>query len=131
MKTSKKVGVWMDYSAAHIIEFSENPNEIGTIKSKFASRICKEKNKGVAHLYSLAKQCKTEYLNKIAATISNYDKVLLFGPTNAKAELFNLLFEDQRFFKIKAYLEETGNMSPKKRNRYMSKHFARTLHEAI
>jgi hypothetical protein len=129
MTSSKKIGVWMDYSSALIIAFSERPQEIETIKSEFKSKLVKEKNNGLQHLYSLAKQCKTDYLEKIAATILNYDKVLLFGPTDAKVELFKMLSDDQRFIKIKTYLKETGNMTINERNKYIRKHFTNTLLE--
>jgi len=33
--------------------------------------------------------------------IEDYDAVLLFGPTDAKVELFNLLKADKQFDKIK------------------------------
>lgn len=123
MNLSKQIGIFMNYSAAHIMEFSERPNEIGTIESKFESKFIKEKNKGEKYLYSLAKQCKADYFKKIASTILQYDKVLLFGPTCAKTELFDMLTEDHRFFKIEIFLEETGSLTLNQRNRLIHDHF--------
>jgi hypothetical protein len=130
METSKKVGVWMDYAIAHIMEFSEKPFEVKTIESKFSSN---EKAGGLAkgekHLHSKEKQCKTDYFKAIAKVLMAYDKVLLFGPTNAKTELFNLLSEDNHFFKTKIHLKETNKMTLNQRNKFLHDHFASPLYK--
>ena len=92
MKSNKKIGIWMDHSSAHLIEFSETPFEVETIESKFTHQE-KEKSlaKGESHLHQKEKQFLSDYYKKIAKVILNYDKVILFGPTNAKTELFNYL----------------------------------------
>ena len=69
------------------------------------------------------------YFNKIANIILNYKKVLLFGPTNAKVELFNMLSEDQRFFKIKTYLKESGRLTLNQRNRFIRQHFSSPVYK--
>jgi stalled ribosome rescue protein Dom34 len=130
MNASKSIGIFMDYASAHIMEFSEKPNEIKTIESNFIANLRKERNKGEKYLCSLAKKCQTDYFKKIADTILNYDKVLLFGPTNAKAELFNMLREDPHFFKIKTYMEETIEMTPMQRNKFIHKHFTGLSYES-
>ncbi|RKS03609.1 MULTISPECIES: hypothetical protein [unclassified Flavobacterium] len=130
MNVTKKIGIWMDYTSAHVMSFSEQPKEIAVIESTFESKLkSKEKEKGEKHLHSLARQCKTDYFKKIASIILQYDKVLLFGPTNAKAELFNLLSEDHHFFKIKTYLKETGKMTLKQRNKVIHEHFASPMYK--
>ncbi len=114
----------MDYSSARIMEFSEKPREIATIESTFESKVkSKEKEKGEKHLHALAKQCKADYFKRITNTIANYDKVLLFGPTNAKSELFNILSENHLFAKIKIYVKETGKMTLNQRNKFIHEHF--------
>lgn len=127
MSATKKLGVWMDYSSAHIMEFSENTHEIEVVESKFASKI-KSKEKGDKHLHLIANQCKADYFKKIASTILQYDKVLLFGPTDAKKELFNRLSEDHHFFKIRIYLKQTGKMTLNQRNRYLFNYFSSPLY---
>lgn len=130
MESSKKIGVWMDYSSAHIMSFSENPHEIETIESKFSSD---EKASGLAkgekHLHSKERQFKTDYFKEIAKVLLAYDKVLLFGPTNAKMELFNLLNGDNRFIKTKIYLKETSKMTLNQRNKFIYDHFSSPLYK--
>ena len=52
-------------------------------------------------MHTKEKQLQTEYYNKIGDKIKNYDEVLLFGQTNAKDELYNILKADNQFDKIK------------------------------
>ncbi|MDN3677812.1 hypothetical protein QWY90_10875 [Flavobacterium paronense] len=130
MNTSNPIGIFMDYSIAHIMELSEIPNEIQTIESKFASKLIEEKNKGEKHLCKLAKECNAKYFKKIGETILLYSTVLLFGPTDAKADLYNMLSEDPRFFRIKAYLKETGIMTLNQRNKFMNDFFAIPVYES-
>lgn len=130
MTLSKKVGVWMDYSIAHIMEFSEKPFEVKTIESKFSSS---DKANGLAkgekHLHSKEKQFKIDYFKQIASELLLYDKVLLFGPTNAKTELYNLLSEDNRFLKTKMHLKETSKMTLNQRNKFILEHFSSPLYK--
>ena len=130
MNSTKKVGVWMDYSEAHIMEFSEIPTEIKVIKSNFKNKLrLNEKDKSEKHLHSLEKQCKADYFKEIATSLLNYDKVLLFGPTNAKNELFNILSKDTLFSKIKLYLKESGKLTLNQRNKFIFEHFASPIYK--
>lgn len=125
MKTNKKIGIWMDHSSAHLIEFSESSFEVETIESKFTHQE-KEKSlaKGESHLHHKEQQFLLDYFKKIAKVILNYDKVILFGPTNAKKEFFNYLSEDNRFVKIKIYIEETDKMNAFQRQNFINDYFS-------
>jgi hypothetical protein len=129
MKSIKKLGVWMDHSTAHLMEFSETPFEIETIESKFTHEE-KEKSltKGESFMHHKKQQLLSEYFKKISKVILNYDKVLLFGPTNAKSELFNLLSEDNRFVKIKMCIKETDKMNAHQRQNFINEHFSSPLY---
>jgi hypothetical protein len=130
MNTSKTIGIFMNYTSAHIMLFSEKPLEIQTIEAKFSSKWRKEKDKSEKFLCTLARHCKEDYLKNIAAIILQYDTVLLFGPTDAKTELFNMLSDDHRFYKIKTYIKETRQMTLNQRNRFLQEHFAGPLYES-
>ena len=130
MKTKKKLGIWMDHSSAHLIEFSESSFEVETIESKFTQQE-KEKSlaKGESHLHHKEQQFLYEFFKKIAKVILNYDKVILFGPTNAKTELFNYLSEDNRFVKIKIYIKETDKMNAFQRQNFINDYFSSPLYK--
>lgn len=125
MKRVKKLGVWMDHSIAYLMEFTNNPFEIKTIKSQFS----RDKNnfylsestqlsinKDLATLYS--------YYNKIGEAIKGYQQIVLFGPTTAKVELFDMLSEDDRFLKIRFEIKDTDKMNAKQQNEFITKYFA-------
>ena len=59
----------------------------------------------------------------------NYDKVVLFGPTNAKTEFFNYLSEDHRFVKIKIYIKETDKMNSFQRQNFINDYFSSPLYK--
>jgi hypothetical protein len=129
MKSTKKLGIWMDHSIAHLIEFSENSFEIETIETKFTHEE-KEKSlaKGESFMHNKEQQSLSDYYKKIAKMILNYNKVLLFGPTNAKTELFNILKEDDRFAKIKMNIKKTDKMNAYQRERFIIEHFSSPLY---
>lgn len=129
MKVAKRIGVWMDHSVAHFMEFSETPKEIETIESNFSPEE-KEKviSKGESHLHNKEQQMQREFYKKIGAVILNYDKVLLFGPTDAKTELFNHLREDHRFANIRINVKDSDKMSLHQRQAFINEHFSSPLY---
>lgn len=126
MKTTKKLGIWMDHSIAHLMEFTSKHFEIETIESKFTNR---EKNKSLAKSESLMdnkqKQQLSDYYKKIGEAIKNYKRVILFGPTDAKIELFDLLSEDERFLKIKIEIKNTDKMTEYQQHEFVRAYFSR------
>lgn len=65
MKTKKKLGIWMDHSSAHLIEFSDSSFEVETIESKFTHQE-KEKSlaKGESHLHHKEQKFYLIFLKK-------------------------------------------------------------------
>ncbi len=125
MKIIKKLGIWMDHASAHIIEITANGMKETNIFSEFTHE---EKlvvlNKGEKAMHNKEQQQQGAFYNKIAALIKNYEAVILFGPTNAKAELLNILKSDQHFAKIKIEIQETDKMTSNERQLFVKKHFA-------
>ena len=125
MKTTKKLGVWMDHSIAYLMEFTSKHFEIKTIESKFSS---KEKNKHKAKRENLIPEKDQkqlyDYYKKIGETIKNYKRVILFGPSDAKVELFDLLSEDDRFLKIEFEIKNTDEMTVNQRHNFVKKYFS-------
>ncbi|MFV8342998.1 hypothetical protein [Flavobacterium sp. XS2P39] len=126
MKTTKKLGIWMDHSIAHLMEFTSKHFEIETIESKFTNQ---EQNKSFAKSESLMqnkqKQQLSDYYKKIGEAIKNYKRVILFGPTDAKVELFDILSEDERFLKIKIEIKDTDKMTQNQQHEFVRTYFSR------
>ncbi len=68
---------------------------------------------------------QAEYYKTIGEAVKNYDNVLLFGPTNARVELLNILKADMHFDKIKIGTmpadKMTENQEPELVRDYFSK----------
>lgn len=126
MRTTKKLGIWMDHSIAHLMEFTSKHFEIETIESKFTNE---QKNERLAQReslkYSKEKQQLFDYYKKIGEAIKNYKRVILFGPTDAKIELFDLLSEDERFLKIKFEIKNTDQMTENQQHQFVKEYFSR------
>lgn len=111
MKNTKKLGIWMDHNKAQIMEMKNYSILSNTINSN--------NNKGDMPLIgvdeSLQQNTEQEQLKKyfesLSKIIKGFEEVVLFGPTNAKTELFNLLQEDSHYNDIKIEVETTDNLS--------------------
>jgi stalled ribosome rescue protein Dom34 len=127
MITKKNIGIWMDHSNARLIEFTNFSVSTRNIMSKFTTD---EKTKSLAKsenlMHNKEQHQQTEYYNRIAETIQNFDDVLLFGPTDAKTELFNLLKKEHRYSKINVEVKDTDNMTDNQQHAFVRAHFAKS-----
>jgi hypothetical protein len=124
MKNKKKLGIWMDHSIAQIIEFTGQWNELKTIESNFTHQDKVDSlAKSESLMHNKEQQLQLEFYKKLEAVILNYDAVLLFGSTNAKTELFNLIQKDHRFADIKIELKEADKMSKIEKIHFLLDHF--------
>jgi stalled ribosome rescue protein Dom34 len=125
MVTKKNIGIWMDHSNARLIEFTNFSVSTRNIMSKFTTD---EKAKSLAKsenlMHNKEQHQQTEYYKRIAETIQNFDDVLLFGPTDAKTELFNLLKKENRYSKINVEVKDTDNMTNNQQHAFVRAHFA-------
>jgi stalled ribosome rescue protein Dom34 len=120
MKAKKKLGIWMDHSIAYLMEFTASAFEIKTIESKLMeSKKLQTVSKSDSLLPNKEQQKLSSYYRKISEIIKDYKKVILFGPTNAKVELFDILSEDERFLKIKFEIKNTDKMTKEQRNSFV------------
>lgn len=126
MKTQKKLGVWMDHSKAHIIEFASDVAETKTISSDFSSDDKAETlERSESEMHNKEQQKQGTFYKKLTKIIKDFDEVLLFGPTNAKSEFYNLLKENHQFDKIKIEVKNTDKMSDKEQHNFVSEYFTR------
>jgi hypothetical protein len=124
MKTEKKLGIWMDHSIAHIIEFKDQWEELKTIESNFTHQDKVDSLiKSESLMHNKEQQLQNEFYKNLEAVILNYHEVLLFGATDAKTELFNKMRKDHRFDTIKIAVKEADKMSDGERISYVSDYF--------
>ena len=126
MKSTKKLGIWMDHSYAHLMEFTSRHFEIETIESKLKTNVSPDKpEKTEGRTDSEQKKKLSNYYKKIGEYIQNYKRVILFGPTDAKVELFDFLSEDERFLKIKFEIKDTDKMTQSQQHNFVKEYFSR------
>jgi hypothetical protein len=91
MTTAKQLGIWMDHSSAHLMEFTTEPIEANIITSKFTHQEKEHSlDKGEHLMHNKEQHQQSDYYKKLGEVIKNYEDVILFGPTDAKVELLNL-----------------------------------------
>ena len=128
MENAKKLGIWMDHSSAHLIEFKQLRVDAMIIKSKFTYQEKENKlriSEGLMH--NKEKKLQSEYYKNISEEILKYGNIVLFGPTNAKTELLNLLRDDHRFDKIQIEVESTDKMTDNQKHAFVKNYFSPRL----
>ena len=118
------LGIWMDHANAHLIEFNAEQEDTQSITSKFTHQ---EKERSIEHgektMHNAEKHEQSDYFKKISAVIAFYKNVVLFGPTSAKTELFNLLRADHHFDNIKIEVHQTDKMTENQQHAYVKDYF--------
>ena len=113
MKTAKQLGIWMDHSIAHLMEL-KNSNIVSEIIE--AESIIPEDEdieinwKDESSIQNKERYNLSHYFKKLINVIKDYDEVLLFGPTDAKSELFNLIDNIHHMDMIKIAIKTTDKM---------------------
>lgn len=128
MTTAKKnLGIWMDHSNAHLMEFTTDPIETKIVSSKFTHEE-KENSLGKSEnvMHNKEQHQQTEYFKTLAEVIKNYEKVILFGPTDAKVELFNVLKTDHRFAKTKIEVKQSDKMTENQKHAFVREYFSKS-----
>ena len=123
MKTPKKLGIWMDHSTAHIIELKNNSITSNTIESLSLQGEKQNFGEDESLKHNTEQDQLSEYFKRLSTVIKGYPEVILFGPTNAKTELFNLLKEDSHFNNIKIDIETTDNLTKNQMDAFVKEHF--------
>ncbi len=126
MSTSKKIGIWMDHASAHIMEITTAPMETNIITSKFTHE---EKEDSLVKserlMHNKEQHEEKGYYKQLAEIIMNCSHVLLFGPTDAKVELLNILKADHRFADIKIEVKQADKMTDKQQQAFTEDYFSK------
>ena len=124
MNTTKQLGIWMDHSVAHLIKLTNGSIETNTIESQPEIQADQQiVYKDESHSLNKEKGQLTAYFRKLGDLILEYDDVILFGPTEAKNELLNVLKENHLFDKIKIEVETADKMTEIQMTDFVKEHF--------
>ena len=67
---------------------------------------------------------QSDYYKRISDEILHYDEVIIFGPTNAKSELVNILKTDHRFAAIKLEVKQSDKMTENQEHAFVKEYFS-------
>jgi stalled ribosome rescue protein Dom34 len=112
MEKNKCLAIWMDHSNAFLMELTKDTIVTKTIISESLDQ--EEEYSSDKHEKLIHKKEQHQllsYYKKLSDSIRNYQEVLLFGPTDAKKELLNLLKSDHLFEKTKIDIENSDKMT--------------------
>lgn len=124
MEPKKHIGIWMDHSVAHIIPLTNNTVITNRIESQFThaeKEHSLSKNENLMHNKEQHQQAG--YYKRISAELKDYNDIILFGPTTAKNELYNLLKADHHFENAKIEMKQTDKMTENQQHAFVRNHF--------
>ncbi len=128
MKMTKRLGVYMDHSVAHILDITTGELTASTVESATPHHETDNKTeKGEVHMHNTEKHGDLAYYRKIAAVIKGYDEVVLFGPTKAKDELHNMLKDDHNFAKSDIQVKHADKLTPNQQHAFVREYFRTKL----
>jgi hypothetical protein len=126
MTTVKRLGIWLDHAAAHLIPYTGNPVETETLESEFTyEEKQRSLHRGESQMHQKEQQQQAAYYKKIGEVIKNYNEVVLFGPTDAKIELLNMLRADHHFDQIKMETQQTDSMTDNQEHAFVREYFSK------
>ncbi len=125
MTTEKKLGIWMDHANAHLMEYTDPI--VTKIISSDSTHEEKEftLQKGESFMHRKNQQQEAAYYKAIAESIKDCDEVLLFGPTDARVELLNILEADHHFSKIKIETKPSDKMTENQEHAFVRDYFSK------
>jgi len=114
----------MDHSHANCITINNEKVSNQTIESDFTSQERKESlQHGEKKMHNIEQQLTSKFYDKIAQVILKADRILLFGPTDAKQELWNTIKEDHHFDDKSIVAETCVNFTENQKIAFIKKYF--------
>lgn len=126
MSSAKYIGIHMDHANAHLIEFATHDMVTHEVISSTFTHEAKESvlTKGESHMHNKEQQATSAYYNKLMIACRKYEMVLLFGATNAKSELHNLMKADHHFDKIRVEVRQTDKLTENQEHAFVRDFFS-------
>jgi hypothetical protein len=124
MKNIKQLGIWMDHSNAYMLELTNDTIVANNIVSELADPEAEFNSyKGEKLIHKKEQNLQLRYYKKLGETIKKYQEVVLFGPTDAKNELLNLLKNDHLFENIKIEVMNSDKMTDSQMQTFVREYF--------
>lgn len=114
----------MDHSIANLIEWSNDKIVKRTLKIEpiFLGPL-ENLRLNESQTHNTAQDHQFNFHKELSYVINDYTEVILFGSSNAKTELFNLLKNNHRFDKTKISVQTTKNMTDNQQDGFVKDFF--------
>ena len=127
MQSAKQLGIYMDHAVAHLMELTNDKIVTSTVESQ--STLMDEayylrKDEGLMH--NIEHYQRSDFFKRLSNVIKDYNEVVLFGPTDAKSELHNLLKDDHHFDTIRIEVKPADKMTVNQQQAYVKEFFRKT-----
>jgi len=124
MGENKLAGIWMDHSIAFVMELINDTIVTNSVVTELSNPEA-EFNfyKGEKLINKKKNHLQLSYYKKLGDIIKKYQEVVLFGPTDAKSELLNLLKTDHLFENIKIEVKNTDKMTKMQMQTFVREYF--------
>ena len=123
MTTVNRLAIWMDHSDAHVMkvdaEMKRRHITSNFSKDDKAQTLAKSEN----IMHNKEHGLHVAFYKVLGDIIKDYDEVLIFGPTNAKKELHNLLADDSHFDAIKFEVFPADYMTEHEEQAFVRRHY--------
>jgi ADP-heptose:LPS heptosyltransferase len=125
MKNFKQLGIYMDHAHAFLMELENGMILSRNIVSGWIETEQKpnQDNHFMGFNCGEKKHLQSAYYHEISEIIRHYQQVVLFGPTDAKNELNNLLKVNHLFNEIKIEIVDTDKFSNEQMHEFMKEYF--------
>ncbi|WP_199120262.1 hypothetical protein [Pedobacter sp. ASV28] len=124
MDKTTKLGIFMDHATANLISFPADNSTDKTIHCSFTHEAKEEAlQRGESIMHTKEQGEKADYYRKLADTIRNYDEVLLFGPTEAKTELYDTFKHNHLFTGTKLEIMQADKMTANQQRAFVKEFF--------
>jgi hypothetical protein len=123
MKTKTQLGIWMDHSVAYFMESDNEPMSSATLEAQDGEQDEPLNSLDESMIQNKEQNQLSSFFKKISEVILGYDEVLLFGPTDAKTELFNDLKDDRHFENIKIEVKTADKMTENQMHAFVKEYF--------
>lgn len=114
----------MDHSAAQLMDYPADPIVTRTIESNFTHQVKEDAlQHGERTMHHTEQGDQAAYYKQLAEIIREYDEVLLFGPTEAKTELYDTFKDNHLYSTVKVDIKTTDKMNENQMHAFVRAYF--------
>jgi hypothetical protein len=122
-KPVRRLGVWLDHAGAYLVEMNGGEPSIESVSSDYRQEWKEGKGGNDSHFgdkiatnneygrHRREEQQIASFYKTLTERIRYYDDVLLFGPSDAKQELYNILAGEKPQRKIRINVQPADKMN--------------------